>query len=101
MRAATDCDSIAAKLGLPDPTRHGLGHTEATWIADAGIPLHVLQDVLGHASMQTTCGYLRPDDLHLAAAAEQANAFLSAAGQRKHARRSDRDCLIFGVSGSA
>lgn len=50
--------------------------------------LHVLQDILGHASMETTCGYLHPDDRHLASAAEQANAFLSAAGQRKHARRS-------------
>ncbi|AZZ40751.1 hypothetical protein C0Z10_06425 [Acidipropionibacterium jensenii] len=53
-----------------------------------GTPLHVLQDILGHASMETTRGYLHPDDRHLASAAEQANAFLSAAGQRKHARRS-------------
>lgn len=29
----------------------------ATWMADAGIPLHVLQDILGHASVETTRGY--------------------------------------------
>lgn len=57
-------------------------------MADAGIPLHVLQDILGHASLETTRGYLHPDDRHLASTAEQANAFLSAAGQRKQARRS-------------
>ena len=45
-------------------------------MADARIPLHVLQDILGHASMETTRGYLHPDDRHLASAAEQANAFL-------------------------
>ena len=56
-------------------------------MADAGIPLHLLQDILGHASMETTRGYLHPDDRHLASAAEQANAFLSAAGQRRQARR--------------
>lgn len=87
VRDATNWDGIVAKLGLPDLTRHGLRHTGATWMADAGIPLHVLQDILGHASMETTRGYLHPDDRHLASAAEQANAFLSAAGQRKHAQR--------------
>jgi len=79
-------DSVVAGLGLPDLTRHGLRHTGATWMADAGIPPHVLQDILGHASMETIRGYLHPDDRHLASAAEQANAFLSAAGQRKQAR---------------
>lgn len=43
VRDATDWDAIVAKLGLPDLTRHGLRHTGATWMADAGVPLHVLQ----------------------------------------------------------
>lgn len=81
-------DGIVTKLGLPDLTRHGLRHTGATWIADAGIPLHVIQDILEHASMETTRGYLHPDDRHLASATEQANALPFAAGQRKQARRS-------------
>jgi site-specific recombinase XerC len=52
-------------------------------MADAGVPLHVLQEILGHASMETTRGYLHPDDRHLASAAEQANAFLSPSGQKR------------------
>lgn len=64
-------------MGLPDLTRHGLRHTGATWLDDAGIPLHVLQDILGHAPVETTRGYLHPDHRHLASAAEQAKAFLA------------------------
>ena len=83
VRDATNWDKIVANLGLPDLTRHGLRHTGATWMADAGVPLHVLQEILGHASMETTRGYLHPDDRHLASAAEQANAFLSPSGQKR------------------
>lgn len=83
VRDATNWDAIVARLGLPDLTRHGLRHTGATWLADAGVPLHVLQEILGHASIETTRGYLHPDDRHLASAAEQANAFLSDAGRRQ------------------
>ena len=57
-------------------------------MADAGVPLQVLQEILGHASMETTRGYLHPDERHLASAAEQASAFLSPAGQRRHTRTS-------------
>lgn len=88
VRDATNWDKIVANLGLPDLTRHGLRHTGATWMADAGVPLHVLQEILGHASMETTRGYLHPDDRHLASAAEQANAFLSPSGQRRQNARS-------------
>ena len=77
VRDATNWDQIVAGLGLPNLTRHGLRHTGATWMADAGIPLHVLQEILGHASVETTRVYLHPDDRHLASAAEQANAFLA------------------------
>ena len=74
VRDATSWDKIVGDLGMPDLTRHGLRHTGAMRMADAGIPLHVLQDILGHASVETTRGYLHPDDRHLASAAEQANA---------------------------
>lgn len=77
VRDATNWDQIVGDLGLPDLTRHGLRHTGATWTADAGIPLHVLQDVLGHATVDTTRGHLHPDDRGLASAAEQADAFLN------------------------
>lgn len=76
VRDATNWDQLVIDLGLPNLTRHGLRHTGATWLADAGVPLHVLQEILGHASIETTRGYLHPDDRHLASAAEQANAFL-------------------------
>ena len=33
-------------------------------MADAGVPLHVLKETLGHASMETTRGYVHPDDRH-------------------------------------
>lgn len=93
MRDATNWDQVVGDLGLPDLTRHGLRHTGATWMADAGIPLHVLQDILGHASVETTRGYLHPDDRHLASAAEQANAFVARSGKasrpgRREASRS-------------
>lgn len=52
-------------------------------MADAGIPLHVLQRILGHKSIETTRGYLHPDTRHLASTAEQANACLDAQEQRQ------------------
>ncbi|CDK00494.1 Phage integrase (fragment) [Microbacterium sp. C448] len=87
VRDATSWDQVVADLGLPNLTRHGLRHTGATWLADAGVPLHVLQEILGHASIETTRGYLHPDDRHLASAAEQANAFLSRDTPRNPSRR--------------
>lgn len=81
VRDATKWDRLVTNLGLPSLTRHGLRHTGATWMADAGIPLHVLQRILGHKSIETTRGYLHPDNRHLASAAEQANAYLAAQPQ--------------------
>lgn len=75
---ATDWNNLVTKLGLPQLARHGLRHTGATWMADAGIPLHVLQKILGHKSIETTKGYLHPDLRHIAKAGELANAFLDA-----------------------
>lgn len=68
-----------ARLGFDNLTRHGLRNTGATWMADAGIALHVLQEILGHQSIETTKGYLHPGHRLLAEAAKQANQFLSAA----------------------
>lgn len=74
------------KLGFGNLTRHRLRHTGATWMADAGIALHVLQEILGHQSIETTKGcYPHPDHRHLAEAARQANQFVSAAPTRRDA----------------
>ncbi|MGO3522789.1 MAG: tyrosine-type recombinase/integrase, partial [Brevibacterium aurantiacum] len=75
---ATKWDSLVTEMGLPQLSRHGLRHTGATWMADAGIPLHVLQKILGHKSIETTKGYLHPDLDHIAQAGELANRFLDA-----------------------
>ncbi|WP_447947380.1 tyrosine-type recombinase/integrase [Microbacterium lacticum] len=89
VRDATKWDDLVTGLELPSLTRHGLRHTGATWMADAGIPLHVLQRILGHKSIEATRGYLHPDTRHLASAAAQANAFLDAQEQQSvSARRS-------------
>lgn len=77
VRDVTKWDTILTELGLPDLTRHGLRHIGATWFADADVPLHVLQKILGHQSLETTRGYLHPDHRQSASAAAQANAFLT------------------------
>lgn len=77
VRDATDWDQVVVDLGLSNLTRHGLRHTGATWLADAGVPLHVLQRILGHASIETTKGYLHPDHRQLNEAARLANQFLA------------------------
>ena len=87
VRDATHWDGLVLTLGMPKLTRHGLRHTGATWLADAGVPLHVLQRILGHASIETTKGYLHPDHRHLSEAAKLANQFLSEPGERKESPR--------------
>ncbi|MEX5268494.1 tyrosine-type recombinase/integrase [Kocuria sp. CPCC 204721] len=89
VRDATHWDELVAGLNLTGLTRHGLRHTGATWMADARIALHILQEILGHQSIETTKGYLHPDHRHLAEAARQANQFLSKTPQRKDASRRD------------
>ena len=62
-------------------------------MADAGIPLHVLQEILGHHLIETSKGYLHPDHRHLAEAARQANQFLSKTLLGKTpAAATDTDC---------
>lgn len=58
-------------------------------MADAGIALHVLQEILWHQSSETTRGYPHPDHRRRAEAARQANQFLSAALTRSDTSRRD------------
>lgn len=78
VRDATKRDDLVTKLGLPSLTRLGLRRTGRPGWADADIPLHVPQRIVGHKSIGTTRGYLPPDTRHLGSAAEQANTFLDA-----------------------
>ena len=69
LRRATHWDALVASLGLQGLRRHDLRHVGATWFANAGVPLHVVADILGHASTETTRTYLHTDDPALANAA--------------------------------
>ena len=47
----------ARKAGIPDPERvhpHMLRHTCATLLRRQGVPLRIIQKILGHASIKTT-----------------------------------------------
>ncbi|MCB1299163.1 MAG: site-specific integrase [Microthrixaceae bacterium] len=90
VRDATNWDQAVVDLGLPNLTRHGLRHTGATWLADAGVPLHVLQRILGHASIETTKGYLHPDHRQLNEAAQLANQFLARPKTRQNRKEPPR-----------
>ncbi|WP_371871565.1 tyrosine-type recombinase/integrase [Mycobacterium bourgelatii] len=46
------------------------GHTGLTWIADAGVPVHVLRKIAGHADPSTTQRYLHPDRQSVASAGD-------------------------------
>ncbi len=76
LRNATDWDALVTSLGLPGLRRHDLRHAGATWFANAGVPIHVVSDILGHASIETTRAYLHTDDTALQNAAARMNQHL-------------------------
>jgi integrase/recombinase XerC len=43
---------------------HRLRHTYGTELAAAGIDLLALRQLMGHASPETTAGYVNPRELH-------------------------------------
>ncbi len=61
LRDATNWDDLVRQLGLEGLVRHGLRHTALTWMADAGVELHLLQRVAGHQDPAVTSRYLHPD----------------------------------------
>ena len=79
----------SGSLNPPRPNLARVTRTGATWMADAGIRLHVLQGALVHQSTETTTGYLHSDHRHLAAAAKQANQFHSTPAPRREPPRPD------------
>jgi integrase/recombinase XerD len=57
--------AAAARAGLPeDVSPHWLRHAHASHALDRGCPIHLVQQTLGHKSVQTTGAYLhaRPND---------------------------------------
>lgn len=79
LRNATGWDALVASLGLPRLRRHDLRHAGATWFANAGIPIHVVSDILGHGSVETTRAYLHTDTTELHKAAARMNQHLRGA----------------------
>jgi integrase len=61
LRDATGWDQRVTDLGLTGLVRHGLRHTALTWMADAGVELHMLQRVAGRQDPIVTARYLHPD----------------------------------------
>lgn len=61
LRDATHWDEVVTELGYEHLRRHDLRHTGLTWMADAGVPVHVLRKIAGHGSLSTTQRYLHPD----------------------------------------
>jgi integrase len=77
LRDATHWDEVVAALGYEHLRRHDLRHTGLTWMADAGVPIHVLRKIAGHGSLTTTQRYLHPDAELLRAAGNALSAHLS------------------------
>ncbi|MFG2698006.1 tyrosine-type recombinase/integrase [Kitasatospora sp. NPDC048407] len=61
LRDATHWDEVVHTLGHTHLRRHDLRHTGLTWMADAGVPPHILQEIAGHRDFDTTVRYLHPD----------------------------------------
>lgn len=78
LRDATHWDDVVRDLGHDYLRRHDLRHTGLTWMADAGVPLHVLRLIAGHGSLTTTQRYLHPDRRKLAAAGDALSTYLRA-----------------------
>jgi integrase len=78
LRDATHWDEVVTALGYGYLRRHDLRHTGLTWMADAGVPVHVLRKIAGHGSLTTTQRYLHPDHRAITDAGEALSAYLNA-----------------------
>jgi integrase len=78
LRDATHWDEVVISLGYECLRRHDLRHTGLTWMADAGVPVHVLRKIAGHRSLTTTQRYLHPDRQSISAAGEVLTLHLTA-----------------------
>ena len=77
LRDATHWDEVVTQLGYERLRRHDLRHTGLTWMADAGVPVHVLRKIAGHGSLVTTQRYLHPDGQSIADAGTALSAHLA------------------------
>ncbi|GAA3044430.1 site-specific integrase [Actinokineospora globicatena] len=78
LRDATHWDEVVTDLGYEHLRRHDLRHTGITWLADAGVPVHVLRVIAGHGSLTTTQRYIHPDKQSITDAGDLLSAHLHA-----------------------
>jgi integrase len=83
LRDATSWDEQVRAIGQPGLVRHGLRHTALTWMADAGVELHILQRVAGHQDPAVTSRYLHPDVQAMLDAGAAFSAWWSPAGPQR------------------
>src|SRR5436190_3360317 len=76
LRDATHWDEVVTQLGYEHLRRPDLPHHGLTWMADAGVPIHVLRKIAGHGSLTTTQRYLHPDRQSVTHAGEALSAHL-------------------------
>jgi integrase len=77
LRDATHWDEVVTGS---DTSTFGVmtcGTPGLTWLADAGVPVHVLRKIAGHGSLSTTQRYLHPDDQSITDAGEALSAHIS------------------------
>lgn len=90
LRDATGWDELVTRLGLGGLVRHGLRHTALTWMADAGVPLHMLQRVAGHTDPAVTERYLHPDSAALTAVGDQFSLWWSQSGPKSEGQKAEK-----------
>ena len=59
-------DRYLRQAGLKQPGRscHGLRHSMAVWLLNAGVPTEAIADLLGHSSIAITAVYTKVVDMH-------------------------------------
>jgi len=79
---------VVTKVGYEHLWHHGLRRTGLTWLADSGVPVHLLRVIAGHGSLGTTQRYLHPDLNSIQDAGDLLSGHLpaprSTSGQRLH-----------------
>jgi len=79
---------FARKARLSDFHTHTLRHKYATDVLESGTDVRVLQDLMGHESLNTTQGYLSLTSKHLQAAADRLDRHAAVAREAVEAKSS-------------
>ena len=58
---ATKWDDLVTELGLTGLVSQRHRHAALTWMADAGVDLHIVRRAAGHQDPAVRAGYLHPD----------------------------------------